>query len=353
MQTQLHTAENAWNPYANVPLLVQGLDPRTRKQKTFVNRGKMAQKFCEFTTDTYPVTIPANGRVRDSIFAQADQGGSGDVEFYQWWARSTGQYAIMLTNLAMGSIKLMNQPVESSLIFGNGPQVAAKLLQPVFVAATDALDCEFVDLSGNSNTVYLTAHGCQIVDPMNTLGVTQQQVRAAMYNPNVVPYWLTFDQGSQVTVGANATTEYTMSIPSNADFNSWCIVGRATAPTSLQVELFEGSRRRLSNGPIFFDQCMSTTGQTASLNAASLPFMWNFSHTFERKTQIVVRLTDTSGSQQTVSSCIWGQLVYYDMSPPSFVPVSNLRGVQQAAAPAYTQNLQGLRGYYGRGNGRR
>jgi len=352
VQAQLHVGENAWNPYANVPLLMRGPDPRTGKQKTYVNRGKYSQKFCEFTTQTYPITVPANARNRTSIVPQADQGGAGDVEFYQWWSASTGQYAVMLTNLAMGGIKLMNQPVESSLIFGNGPQLPGKLLQPVFVAATDALDVELTDLSGLSNDVRLVAHGCQIVDPMNTLGVTQQQVRAAMYNPNVVPYWLTFDSGSQVTVAGSASgTEFTMTIPSNGDFNSWSLVGRTTAPTALTVEIFEGNRRRLMNGPIRFDQCMSTTGQTASLNAASIPFVWNFSHTFERKTQLVFRFTDTSASPQVISCALWGQIVYYDQSPPSLTAINSLRGVAQAMAPAYAApsgQMVGMRGLRGR-----
>jgi hypothetical protein len=219
------------------------------------------------------------------------------------------------------------------------------------VSATNAIDVELVDLSSSPNTIRIVAEGCQIVDPMNTLGISQQRVREAMYNPNVVPYWLTFDTGSRLTITANSTSELTMTVPSAGDFNAWALLARSSDDDGLTVEIYEGNRRRLQDGPIRLDQLCSVTGQTASLNAASVPLIFPFTHTFQRGTQITFSVVNTTGSDITLSMCWWGQLVYYPESPagfsirqaapvrqaPSFIPVApTLPGVQAMA---------GLRGW--------
>lgn len=344
MSMQLHLAENAWSPYGNVPLLVRGPDAQGRPGlgKTYVNRGKYSQKLANFCAGTYPIVVPANGRNRTAITPLPDQGGAGDTEFYYWVAQSTASFAVMITNMTMGQTKLMNQPVEGTLLFGTDMSWPGRLLQPIFVVATNSLDFELTDLSGSSNTIYLSAEGCQIVDPMNTLGMSSAQIRGAMRNPNVTPYWLTFDNGATVTATASTTTEFTMTVPSDADFNAWSLGIRATTPASLTVEIFEGNRRRLQNNtPILARQIASVTGQTASLNAASVPLIFPFTHTFQRKTQVIVRLTESSGSNQTVSMAWGGQLVYYEESPPGLA-------LRRAAPPVAAANMRGLAGAWGR-----
>lgn len=320
MVAQLHLAENAWSPFANLPLLSQAVGPDGKPYGPIhVNSGKFAQKWLWLTANNaasgYATTIAANQRNRIALSPPPDQGGSGDASLSMWWAASTGAFAVQATALGLGSTKLSNQPVESTLLFGSNPNLPGRLLQPIFVPATTSLDLELVDLSGAENTVRIVGKGYQFVDPKTLMGKTQEEIRRASYNPNVVPFFMTWDNGAQVTVTANQTMSFTMTVPSEGDFNAFGILGRATSITGLTLQIYEGNRRRLMDRPIRLDQVIAYTNAVANQNAASLPLYCDSTHLFERKTQITFELTDSSGSDNVVSLCMPGQLVYYTPQP--------------------------------------
>lgn len=302
----------AISPLVNIPTLVCD----ARSGQTFVNRAKYAQKIYMLSNGpTNPTTIAANGSARVSVTPPADQGGEGDTEIYYLNSRSTGQYAVSMVLAALNR-RLSNQPVESSLIFGN-PNLTSRLMSPLFVPATTSLDLELTDLSGNSNSVYVSCLGHQIVDPMATLGVSNAERQRLLLDRNKHPYWLTTDSGSQVTV-PTTTTSFTMTVPSVADFNAWGLLCRTTGDFTIQI--YEGNRRRLLDRAMSIYDVAATTRSVTGFQdnlipAAGLPLIFPFTHLFQRGTAITVELTSTSGNR--TASLAWaGELVYYTPADP-------------------------------------
>jgi len=306
-------AAPAVNPFANIPLLVRGPNGQT-----FINRAKYAQKVFHLQAESYPCTVTSSGRNRTSLLPPADQGGDGDLELYYLMASSTGAFSVSL-NLTTLNRRLMNGPVESSLIFGNGT-LPSRLLSPLFIPATTTLDIELNDLSVGSNEIKIAGLGHQIVDPMaNFSGITALDRRGRLLDPMKHPFWLTTDNGAQVTIAANSSATYTLSVPSVADFNCWGLLHRTTADYTIQ--LFEGNRRRLMNAATNISQLssktLSVTGMPDDLvPAASMPMYWPFTHLFQRGTTISAVLTNPTGSTITTSIAFPGELVYYPPCPP-------------------------------------
>jgi hypothetical protein len=302
------------NPYANIPLLVSGPGGQT-----FVNRAKYAQKVYHASAQDYPLSLTALARKRTQILINGDQGGDGDTHLYYLMASSTGKFSVTMTHTAL-SRRLMNGPVESSLIFGNGV-LPGRLLSPIFVPATTSLDIECVDLSNSSNDIRLSGIGMQLVDPMaNFSGITATDRRGHYLDPMKHPYWLTFDSGAEQTLTGTSTTDsFTLTVPSVADFNCWGLLHRISA-NDATCEIFEGNRRRLLNQPTRLSEIssktLSITGMPDSLvPAASMPMYWPFTHLFQRGTTINVRLTATAGTP-SVALALVGELIYYPASPP-------------------------------------
>ena len=305
------------NPWVQLPTQVV-----TPEGVSFVNLAKYTQKIFWLAmkdgANALSVTLAALGPGTGSMTPPADQGGQGDVEIHKLYARSTGQFSLR-PYLQQNDRYLANQQVESTLMLGY-PELPSRLLQPLFLPATNSLQLNLVDLSNAPNTVRIVGEGMTIVDPMGTLGVTAKQMQQYYYR-SAHPYWATWDSGSQVTLAANGSSTQTITIPSNADLNGFWIVARATAPTGVNVDIFEGNRRRLTNGTLPLDliaSCTrSVTGMPGNLiPAASLPPVWQFTHLFQRGTQLSITITDTSGSQNVVSLAIVGQLIYDLPSSP-------------------------------------
>lgn len=344
------------NPYTQIPTQV------CERGMTFVNMAKYSQKgywlFMQNAARANAVALNANGPGIGAMTPPADSGAQGDTELHKLRAASTGAFAVQ-PYLQSQDRYLSNGPVESTLIFGY-PELDGRLPQPIFLPATNSLIMNLTDLSGSSNSVAIVAEGMQIVDPQGTLGVSPQQMREFYYRASH-PYWLTFDSGPQVVLSANeANNRQLLTIPSNADFNCWWIVARATSPSGLTVDIKEGQRRSLLNSPGRADLIMSftrsVTGMPGNLiPAASLPPVMQFTHLFQRGTAIEILLTDTSGAQNTVSIALAGQLVYDAPSTPGMavrMPMAYQQYAQQQYAvptPGATvqPGMAGL-GYWGR-----
>lgn len=321
------------NPYAHLPVLVCGpqLGPDGRPVVgpggqplgpvgTWVNRAKLAQKVFWCRAKDYPCTVGANVRNSAAMSPPADQGQQGDMELSYLMARSTGAFAAMLTASHLGR-QLMNKPVESTLVFGTA-ELPAELAQGLLIPAATPLQFDFDDLSGNSNDIKVVGCGQQIVDPLGSLGATPEEIRLAHFSRNTHPYWLTTDAGAQVTATANATSRHLMTVPGGAHFNAVGLVARVSDVANvddLTVEIYEGGRRVLMDGPIELQQIASVTRSVTGfagglVHAASLPFRFPISHVFRPGTVIEVRITNADAAQ-TVSIAFVGQLLYYKESP--------------------------------------
>jgi hypothetical protein len=338
------------NPYTQIPTLV------CQNGLSFVNLAKYSQKIywlgMQRAGGTASVALAALGAGTGSLTPPADQGGMGDCELHKLYGSSTGQFAVQLY-LQQQDRLLMKNPVESTLVLGY-PELPSRLLQPIFLPSTNSLVANLTDLSNGSNTVVITAEGMQIVDPMGTLGVTAQQLQQYYYRSSH-PYWASFDSGPQVTApGSAASPPYVdafITIPSNADLNGFWLVGRTAGdPSNLTIEIYEGQRRLLMNTALRGDQCASwtraVTGMPGNLiPAASLPPIWQFTHLFQRATQLRIRITSTEATARLVSLAIAGQLVYDKPSTPGMAVRYPEAYAQQVQGTAAMAGLAGLRGW--------
>lgn len=319
---------SAINPLSNLPTLVPGPSPTG----WFINPAKFSQKPAFVPAQDYPLTLTSGQTKTTRIFASADQGADGDVEFYYPQCRSNGQISVKLkwTHFALD---LQNGPVESSLIFGSG-QFAARLLSPVYVPANSSLEITCTDLSAGANEVHASAIGAQIVDPVAIMGARDAQVRrAVLLDRNKHPFWLTFDDGAQQAIADATTTEYVFTVPSHADFNCWGMVHRLSSITNeedFHVEILEGKKRAVTGGYIGLGQISSRTAsvtgvQDGLLTAAGTPMFWPFTWLVRRGTQIIVRVKNTTGGSRTFSIAFPGELVNHLQAPPQFAvgPLAN------------------------------
>lgn len=311
--TQQRIYADPINPFANIPLLV-----RAPTGQTFVNRAKYAQKVYMLQSQDYPLSLAGSARGRTSLLPPADQGGDGDTELHYLMAASTGKFSVTM-NLTVLQRRLMNGPVEASLVFGSG-LLPSRLLAPLFVPATTTLDVECVDLSGNANAIRIDSLGSQIVDPMaNFSGLDAMSRRGALLDPNKHPFWLTTDAGAEVTIPANGSLTVQFSVPSVADFNAFGLLHRKTADFTIQ--LYEGNRRRLMSAPTLISQISAGTASVTGfpgdlIPAASMPMYWPFTHLFQRGTTITAELANSTGNDITASLAFPGELIYYPVSPP-------------------------------------
>lgn len=342
------------NPYVQIPTLVcaQGAGQQGQPvNRSFVNLAKYSQKIywlgMQDAAKNASVTLAALAPGTGSLTPPADQGGMGDCELHKLYGASTGAFSVQFY-LQQQDRLLMKNPVESTLVLGY-PELPSRLLQPIFLPSTNSLVCNMVDLSNAQNVAVITAEGMQIVDPMGTLGVTAAQLRQYYYQSSH-PYWASWDSGVNVTVPSSASSpnfvDGYITIPSNADLNGFWIVGRHSnnTPNLITIEIFEGQRRLLMNTALRGDQVASwtrpVTGMPGNLiPAASLPPIWQFTHLFQRATQLRIRITNLEATARTVALAIVGQLVYDLPSTPGLA----VRTPEAYAAMA--AGVSGLRGW--------
>lgn len=309
------------SPIGNIPTFVCARGPDGIERR-FINRMKYPQKLYMLRSTDFPLVVAANLEGRTTLVPDRDQGEQGDAELFYAVATSTGQFAV---ELYMSHInrRLMNGPVESSLVFGASMNEPGRVLDGIFVPSTTAIDVRVVDLSGAPNNVRLAMMGHQIIDTQRATGYTPQEVQQLYLKRNTHPFWLTTDVGSQVTIPANGNLTVTMRVPPAADFEAYGLLVRSNQGVdSFDLQVFEGQRRALSQNqlPVEFVAgqtfTMAATAPNGGLvTAASRPLIFPFTHLFQRTTVISIDLTDTSGVDNVVSLAFPGRLIYYPQAP--------------------------------------
>jgi hypothetical protein len=337
-------------PQADIPTLIQ--DPMTGE--VFLNPRKTTQKWCYLSSNPYPVTLSSTGATLPvSLTPPLEDGNSGDVEIVKLMAKAAvsgsgvegaNRFGVVLED-TVTQRKFMNNPICSNLVFGNA-QFPFTLYETIFLPATSNLIAYCTNYESSSNAIRIVAEGRRFVG----CG-PRQQLQQAFYQRRSHPYWLTFDNlgtssgaNGGVTVAANSTTTYTMTVPSSGDFNCWLIMDEST--TDYHVRILETtSGRSLMLGPGENGQgrisCKDMVASTRYgvtgfpnnlLTAANTPHAWTFTHTFKRGTQISFELTNTTGSQIVVRLALHGQLVYYQ-DCPNMIDPDRARILQNAMVP--------------------
>jgi hypothetical protein len=305
--------------FGNRPAVRRYADQRVPGQKVcLVDPTKFAQK--NFWLDSVPVVVAANGTGIATLTPPRDQGDQGDTEVYQLKATSTGTFSIRMYAEILDR-RLMNIPVESSLIFGNG-NFPGQLLETLYVPATSSIRCELSDLSTAQNKITLMGHGLQVLNTVANLGRSREDLITANAKVNTHAYWLTHDSGSQVTIPAGVGTgllTVQAIVPSDADFNCWQILSRSDqGANSFDIEIVEGQRRSLMrNGPVPIElvgaQTLAIAGSPGGIfpAASASEAFWPDTHLFQRNTIIQFNLVNQSANDNVVSIALGGQLIYY------------------------------------------
>ena len=316
------------NLFGNFPAVRRYRDPRTGRVVCLVDPTKLAQK--NFWLGSDAVVVAANNTGIATLTPPRDQGDQGDTEAYQLKATSTGTFAVRMYAEALDRY-FMNLAVESSLVFGNG-NYPAHLLETLYIPATSSVRCELSDLSTAQNTIELLGQGLQVINPVANLGRDRQQLIRANSKANTHAYWLTHNDGSQVTIPAGVgtgTLTVQAIVPSDADFNCWQLLSRSDqGVNSFDIEIVEGQRRSLMrNGPIPIElvgaQTLTIAGTPGGIipAASATDAYWPDTHLFQRNTIIQFNLVNRTANPNVVSIALGGQLVYYQHAPGGLPPV--------------------------------
>lgn len=282
----------------------------------YVNTAKYAQKLLVLTSGA--VAITANGTANGTLTPQRDQGDQGDAEIYYLMAKATGPFSVKFYSDIIDKYH-SNQPVESTLICGNA-QFPGRLLETLFVPAGTSVTIEVTDLSGAANSVEIVGIGQQVLNPIANLGVARQDLIAINRKDRRHAYWLTTDAGARNTLAANTTSSYSMTVPNSADFNAFALLARSSA--AFNLNLIEGQQRSLisSGAPIAINflaaQTITSVGMPENIiPACGTPFVFPFTHLFNRGTIITASVQNPNAFAITFSLAMPGQLLYYPPAP--------------------------------------
>ncbi len=320
-------------PQADIPALIQN---PCEPGQVFMNTAKRNAGWVWLASSPFPPELAAEGVTNISITPPLDEGNSGDTELVYLTSTSTGRFSVQLSD-TWTNRKYSNGPVANNLVFGT-PNFPFTLYESWFLPATTSLTAIVTNLHSGSNSVRIVASGRRFGGNCGPKAALQAPFIARKTHP----YWLTFDSGAEVTLAASATTSYTMTVPSSADFLCWAILddSTVTAEDAVTVRIFEGT-----SGKILMNQSLSLRQFVAAptlavtgfpnntLRAASFPFTMMFTHLFPRNTQVVIECTNTVASSQTLRIAFHGQLIYNTPCDPTYPNPENTRLLQQPYMP--------------------
>lgn len=321
-------------PQADIPALIQNpCDP----EQIFLNTAKRNAQWIYLASSPYPAALSNADSVTNlSITPPLDEGNSGDAELVYLMSTSTDRFGIQLSD-TWTNRKYSNGFVANNLVFGT-PTAPFVLYESWFLPATTSLTAIVQNLGSGSNDVRIVAAGRRFTGSCGPKALLQRP----FINRKTHPYWLTFDNGPEVTLAASTTTSYTMTVPSSADFLCWAVMddSTVTAEDAVTVRILEGtSGRILMNQALSLRQFVAAPTLSVSgfpgntLRAAGFPFTMMFTHLFPRNTQVIIEATNSAVSAQTLRIAFHGQLIYNTPCDPTYPNPENTRMLQQPFMP--------------------
>ena len=196
--------------------------------------------------------------------------------------------------------RLQNRPVHSSNIVG----VAARqfrLPEPYFFNVGDSqrqLKCTLRDLSGATNTVRLNLVGRRIYHKEAPPDVALDLQRIFGQGSRTYAYFLvpneTNNDGTVTAVAANGTATFTFESDASADTEVQKLMVASTGAFSFTL------RERATNRLLMPNTVHSQNGW----GNAEFPFYWADTYLMERQKQILMDVTDLSGSENFIYPCM-------------------------------------------------
>lgn len=192
--------------------------------------------------------------------------------------------------------RLQNRPVHSTCIVGVG-QRQFRLPEPYFFNIGDAqrqLKCYLRDLSGAPNTVRLNLIGRRIYHKEAPPDVALDLERMFGFGSRTYAYFLvpneTASDGTVAVLAGNGTKSYTFESDASADTEVQKLMVAASGAFSFTL------RERATNRLLMPNTVHSQNGW----GNAEFPFYWADTYLLERQKQVIMDITDLSGSDNYI-----------------------------------------------------
>lgn len=238
-------------------------------------------------------TVPA---LNQSDILSFGVNGQGPMIAYRWSLVSDGD-ALVSMKISEGpnDIPMSNAGILAATIFGDNLN-PYPLPETIYVDDLRKIKMWFTDISGDENTfrpcIRCRQSTTQILDPDATIGRISLQDKLRV----TYPYFYAPDNGG-IVLDANATQDIPISISSDFDFFLKQISYQATS-SSLLIDIIDANTgKSLINAP---------RDRHYPVNINLIAGTGTFPARFHHKTcyhaglRIILRLTDTSGSENTV-----------------------------------------------------
>ena len=192
--------------------------------------------------------------------------------------------------------RLQNRPIHSNCIVGVGAR-QFRLPEPYFFNIGDAqrqLKCYLRDLSGATNTVRLNLIGRRIYHKEAPPDIAVELNRIFGYGSRTYAYFLvpngTANDGTVTPVAANGTASFTFESDASADTEVQKLMVASTGTFSFTL------RERATNRLLMPNTVHSQNGW----GNAEFPFYWADTYLLERQKQVIMDVTDLSGSENFI-----------------------------------------------------
>lgn len=270
------------------PGVVVEVEPRKRHERPYFMTGNQPDPV---------LTIAANGSGQVLMQNNVD----GPIEITRLAMQSTD---VFLANMQIEdgtTIRaLMNNPIHSSTIFGNGQQPYI-LPEALYIHEGHNLTFRATDLSGAQNAMRLNFLGAQYTKVIYDPKMLEIRKRFRSKEKRSMPYWYTTDQGV-VTLAGNANGQFPIEISDDAHFLLQQISGTSTGTYSLDI--FDSVQ-----GESIFDAPSNTSYRLPNqlvVGTANFPFKFEQGILMEAGTKLILDILDTSGVSNDIYVTLGG-----------------------------------------------
>jgi hypothetical protein len=195
------------------------------------------------------------------------------------------------------SRNLMNRPVHIDLVAGNG-QRPLILPTELFIPEEYALAVQFTDLSGAPNGAYFVGCGARFLVRRFPSRANLLKMIAAKraLSASIEPFWL-IPETDITALGVGATANVILRVPDDAHFEAVKVLSTSTGPFTFRLKE-DGTNYEIANGVVH---------SAAGSGNAQYPFIFPESYFLDRKTRLLLQITNLHGFANTIYFCLLGK----------------------------------------------